>query len=217
MEKEIIAAIMASTSDIDMMTNDRIEALTKGHGMLNIAAICAANSIAEDVLRGTEIRLTDHNVQRLPIDDVLRKAIEAAELAGADPANAALISACLCYFAGTNAQAGVPAGNRKLGAMARIIAGVDRCGVIAVPTAKVNNRISGYAAVRAVYDAVYENKIIPEVDGSIMPMGVGGGPLYGHGALGEDVAFPEIAKNGAAAGAKGMLKAYANVGMPPAQ
>ncbi|OPX59143.1 MAG: hypothetical protein A4E25_01303 [Methanobacterium sp. PtaB.Bin024] len=215
MEKEIIAAIMASTSDIDMMTNDRIEALTKGHGMLNIAAICAANSIAEDVLRGTEIRLTDQNVQQLPIDDVLRKAIEAAELAGADPANAALISASLCYFAGTNAQAGVPAGNRKLGAMARIIAGVDRCGVIAIPTAKVNNRISGYAAVRAVYDAIYENKIIPEVDGSIMPMGVGGGPLYGHGALGEDIAFPEIAKNGAAAGTKGMLKAYANVGMPP--
>ncbi|WP_287381382.1 MULTISPECIES: hypothetical protein [Methanobacterium] len=214
MEKEIIAAIMASTSDIDMMTNDRIEALTKGHGMLNVAAICAANSIAQEVLRGTEIKLTDHNVQHLPIDDVLKKAIESAELAGADPANAALISAALCYFAGTNAQAGVPAGNRKLGAMARIIAGVDRCGVIAVPTAKVNNRISGYAAVKALYDDVFDNKIT-KIDGSIVPLGVGGGPLYGHGTLGEDIAFPEIARNGAAAGTKGMLKAYANVGMPP--
>ncbi|AUB57771.1 MAG: hypothetical protein KO318_06845 [Methanobacterium sp.] len=214
MEKEIIAAIMASTSDVDMMTNDRIEALTKGHGMLNIAAICAANSIAEDVQRGTEIKLTDHNVQQLPIDDVLKKAIDSAALAGADPANAALISATLCYFAGTNAQAGVPAGNRKLGAMARIIAGVDRCGVIAIPTAKVNNRISGYAAVRAVYDDIFDNKIT-KIDGSIIPMGVGGGPLYGHGALGEDIAFPELARNGAAAGTKGMLKAYANVGMPP--
>ena len=214
MEKEIIAAIMASTSDVDMMTNDRIEALTKGHGMLNIAAICAANSIAEDVLRGTEIRLTDHNVQQLPIDDVLKKAIDSAELAGADSANAALISATLCYFAGTNAQAGVPAGNRKLGAMARIIAGVDRCGVIAIPTAKVNNRISGYAAVRALYDAVFDNKVT-KIDGSIVPLGVGGGPLYGHGSLGEDIAFPELARNGAAAGTKGMLKAYANVGMPP--
>ena len=214
MEKEILAAIMAATSDVDMMTNDRIEALTKGHGMLNIAAICAANSIAEEVLRGTEIRLTDHNVQQLPIDDVLKKAIESAELAGANPANAALISAALCYFAGTNAQAGVPAGNRKLGAMARMIADVDRCGVLAIPTAKVNNKISGYAAVRAIYDDIFDNKLT-KIDGSIIPLGVGGGPLYGHGALGEDTAFPEIAKNGAAAGTKGMLKAYANVGMPP--
>ena len=30
MEKEIIAAIMASTSEVDLMTNDRIEALPKG-------------------------------------------------------------------------------------------------------------------------------------------------------------------------------------------
>jgi hypothetical protein len=214
MEKEILAAIMASTSDIDMMTNDRIEALTKGHGMLNIAAICAANTIAEEVLKGREIKLTDENVQYLPIDDVLKKAIESAKLAGADPANAALISAALCYFAGSNAQAGVPAGNRKLGAMARMIAGVDRCGVLAIPTAKVNNRISGYAAVKALYDDIFDNKV-SSVDGNILPMGVGGGPLYGHGALGEDVAFPELAKKGAASGTKGMLKAYANVGMPP--
>lgn len=109
MEKEICAAIMASTSDIDMMTNDRIEALTKGHGMLNIAATCVANTIAEEVLRGTNIMLTDHNVQRLPIDDVLKKAIDSAKLAGADPANAALISATMSYLAGSNAQAGVPA------------------------------------------------------------------------------------------------------------
>jgi hypothetical protein len=214
MEIEIVAAIMASTSDVDMMSNDRIEALTKGHGMLNIAAICAANSITGEVLRGAKIKLTDENVQHLPIDDVLKKAIESAEFSGADPANAALLSAVLCYLAGSNAQAGVPAGNRKLGAMARMIAGVDRCGVLAVPTAKSNNKISGYAAVKAIYDDIFEGKIL-KIDGSIVPLGVGGGPLYGHGALGEDVGFPELAKNGAASGTKGMLKAYANVGMPP--
>ena len=214
MEKEIIAAIMASTSEVDLMSNDRIEALTKGHGMLNIAAICAANSITDDVLRGIEIRLVDENRQYLPIDDVLKKAIESAKLAGADAANAALISATLCYLAGSNAQAGVPAGNRKLGAMARMIAGVDRCGVLAVPTAKVNNKISGYAAVKAIYDDIFNDKIT-DIDGSIIPLGVGGGPLYGHGALGEDVGFPELAKRGAASGTKGMIKAYANVGMPP--
>lgn len=214
MEKEIVAAIMASTSDVDMMSNDRIEALTKGHGMLNIAAICAANSITEEVLRGAEIKLTDENVQHLPVDDVLKKAIESAKLSGADPANAALLSAVLCYLAGSNAQAGVPAGNRKLGAMARMIAGVDRCGVLAVPTAKANNKISGYAAVKAIYDDIFEGKI-SKIDGSIVPMGVGGGPLYGHGALGEDVGFPELAKKGAASGTRGMLTAYANVGMSP--
>ena len=214
MEKEIVAAIMASTSDVDMMSNDRMEALTKGHGMLNIAAICAANSIMEEVLKGAEIKLTDNNVQHLPIDDVLKKAIESAKLSGADSANAALISATLCYFAGTNAQVGIPAGNRKLGAMARMIAGVDRSGVLAVPTAKANNKISGYAAVKAIYDDIFDNKL-SRIDGNIIPMGVGGGPLYGHGALGEDVGFPELAKNGAASGTRGMLKAYANVGMPP--
>jgi hypothetical protein len=214
MEKEIIAAFMAATSDVDMMSNDRMEALTKGHGMLNIAAICAANSITEDVLRGVEMKLTDHNVQYLPVDDVLKRAIESSKLSGADSANAALISATLCYFAGTNAQVGIPAGNRKLGAMARIIAGVDRSGVLAVPTAKANNKISGYAAVKAIYDDIFDNKL-SRIDGSIVPLGVGGGPLYGHGALGEDVGFPELARNGAASGTKGMLKAYANVGMPP--
>ena len=214
MEKEIIAAMMASTLDMDNLTSDRIEALTKGHGMLNLAAICSANSIANDILRGTNIMLTDENVGKLPIDDMLRNAIEAAEECGADAANAALISAALCYFAGTNAQAGVPAGNRKLGAMARMIAGVDRCGVLAIPTPKANNRISGYAAVRAVYDEIFNNTLTP-IEGAILPLGVGGGPLYGHNALGEDIGFSELAKKGAYAGTKGMLTAYSNVGMPP--
>ena len=73
MEKELIAAIMASTLDMDNLTNDRIEALTKGHGMLNIAAICSANTIAEEVLRGIDLHLTDENVGELPIDDILKK------------------------------------------------------------------------------------------------------------------------------------------------
>lgn len=214
MEKELIAAIMASTLDMDNLTNDRIEALTKGHGMLNIAAICSANTIAEEVLRGIDLHLTDENVGELPIDDILKKSIRSAKNAGADSANAALISAALCYFAGSNAQAGVPAGNRKLGAMARILAEVDRSGVLAIPTPKVNNRISGYAAVKAIYDDIFDGNMSP-IDGSILPLGVGGGPLYGHNALGEDYGFSELAKKGAYSGTKGMLTAYANVGMPP--
>ena len=114
MEKEVFAGAMAAVSQIENITNDRIEALTKSHGMTNIAAICAANAIATEVLRGVNIMLTDEDAPDLQIDDVLKKGIDAAVEAGADPANAALFAAVICYFAGSNAQAGVPAGNRNL-------------------------------------------------------------------------------------------------------
>ena len=53
------------------------------------------------------------------------------------------------------------------------------------------------------------------MDGSILPLRVVGGPLYGHNALGEDCGLSELAKKGAYSGTKGMLTAYTNVGMPP--
>ena len=40
MNNEVYAAVMASISGIQNLTNDRIEALTKGHGMTNIGAMC---------------------------------------------------------------------------------------------------------------------------------------------------------------------------------
>ena len=55
--------------------------------------------------------------------------------------------------------------------MARMIADVVRCGVLAIPTAKVNNKISGHAAVKAIYDDIFENKLT-KIDGSIIPLGV---------------------------------------------
>ncbi|TQD25351.1 hypothetical protein [Methanolobus vulcani] len=214
MENEIYAGAMAVVSEIENITNDRIEALTKGHGMTNIAAICAANAIATEVFRGVNILLTDEDTGSLQIDDVLRKGIEAAKEAGADPTNAALFAATVCYFAGTNAQAGVPAGNRKLGALARMIAGVPRSGVAAVPTPKSNNKVSGFAAVQALYEALREGKLT-KVVGKKLPLGVAGGPLYGHNTLGEDVGFVEVAVNGAKIGTQAMMDAYSGAGVSP--
>lgn len=212
MNNEVYAAVMASVSGIQNLTNDRIEALTKGHGMTNIGAMCAANAIATELFRGANIKLTDEDSGSLEIDHVLKKGIEAAEEAGASPANAALFAATICYFAGSNAQAGVPAGNRKLGALARMIAGADRTGVIAVPTPKSNNKVSGFAAVQAIYSAMAEGKLT-RIDGRKLPLGVAGGPLYGHNTLGEDIGFPEVAMNGARIGTEAMMQAYWGAGV----
>jgi len=214
LEKEVFAGAMAAVSQIENITNDRIEALTKSHGMTNIAAICAANAIATEVLRGVNIMLTDEDAPALQIDDVLKKGIDAAVEAGADPANAALFAAVICYFAGSNAQAGVPAGNRKLGALARMAAKVPRAGVLAVPTPKNNNKVSGFAAVQALYQALAEGRIT-KVVGKNLPLGVAGGPLYGHNTLGEDMGFAEVAINGAKVATQGMIDAYSGAGVSP--
>ncbi|UCD55952.1 MAG: hypothetical protein JSV16_08820, partial [Candidatus Hydrogenedentota bacterium] len=214
MKKEVLAAMMASIADVDLMTCDRLEALTKGYGMLNMAVFSIANVIAEEVQRETKLRVTSANVPETPLDDVLRKCIAVAQDAGADAANAALLSAALIYFAGSNVQAGMAAGNRKLGAMARMIAGADRCGVAALPTPKLNNKISGFPAVLAIYRAIEEARLSP-IDGRFVPSGVARGPLYGHSALGEDIVYPALAKEGARIGAEAMMNAFANTGIQP--
>ena len=94
----------------------------------------------------------------------------------------------MVYLAGAQPQVGIPAGNRKLGATARIIANVDRSGVAAVPTAKMNNKISAFPAVLAVNQALLEGQISP-ISGWDVPVG---GPMYGHSTLGEDIIFPKM-------------------------
>ena len=81
MEREILAAAMAAISDIDLTTNDRIEACATGHGSLNVALCCVANVVAEEIQRGADISLRFTNTRSLPLDDVLAKAIGAARLA----------------------------------------------------------------------------------------------------------------------------------------
>lgn len=212
--KCISAVETAAVSNISNLTNDRIEALAGGHGMVNMAVHGVTNVITEELLKGSELTISFADVRRLPVADIMDKAIKTAKRCGADGANAALITACIMYLAGSAAQVGIPAGNRKLGATARMLAGVDRSGVAAIPTAKMNNKISAYPAVAAVYDAMMKGELT-EYDGRNVPVNVGGGPLYGHSALGEDHVWPQMAENGARIGTQAMLDAFAGAAMVP--
>lgn len=213
-ENILSAVTLAATANVSNLTSDRINALTGGHGMVNMAVHTAANSITQDLLQGQKVSIEFADVKRLPVADVIEKAIKAAKGAGADGANAALIVASLMYMAGSKAQVGIPAGNRKLGATCRMLAGVDRSGVAAVPTAKMNSKISGFAAVSAIYEAMQKGELT-EIDGINIPTFVGGGPLYGHSTLGEDIVWPQLARNGARIGTEAMMNAMRGVGMQP--
>lgn len=213
MNKAILAAMAAASSDVNLMSNDRLEALAGGHGMLNMAIFGIANVITEEAGKGTDLRLQFANAKKLALDDVVAKAIAVAKKAGADSGNAALLTATLLYFAGSGVQVGVPVGNRKIGAMARMAAGVDRCGVVVLPTPKWGNKVSGFPAVQAIYQAMAEGKLT-KVDGRRLPLGVGA-LFLGHGALGEDIAFPELCRNCARLGTQAMLDAMAGAAMRP--
>jgi hypothetical protein len=213
-DRAIVAAVSAATTNVDWLTNDRIEALTGGHGMLNIPVIAIADVLAGEILRGANVEVKFANERRQPVDDLLAKAIAAARSAGADSANAALLSAVMLYLAGAQAQVGIPAGNRKLGATARMIAGVDRCGVAAIPTGKMNNKISGFPAVLAINQAMIAGTLSP-IDGRKVPPGIAAGPLFGHSTLGEDIVFPAMAERGARVGTQAMLDAFAGAGILP--
>ena len=216
MEKEILATVNAALSDVSLLTLDRINALKGGHGSLNIAGLAAANTIVSEILAGESVKIKFSNIPVLPLDKVIKKGIKAALIAGAAPVNAALITALILYFAGTKARAGLPAANRKLGALCRIHANADRGGVINIPTPKMGNRLTAFPAVQALYEAMREKKLT-KVDPRHIPMGVVGGAIFGHNALGEDIVFPEIAQNGAKIAVRAMMDGYRGLGLPPSQ
>ncbi|MEQ8659405.1 MAG: hypothetical protein RLW62_01170, partial [Gammaproteobacteria bacterium] len=211
-EQVLLAAITGANASPNWLTSDMVDALLGGHGMLNIAVINIADVIVNELKRGIDNKLRFANAASQPVDEVLDKAIKAAVAAGAAPANAALLAAVMMYLTGTKAQVGIPAGNRKLGASARLLAGVDRSGVAAIPTSKKNNKVSGFAAVMAVHQAMMDGKLSP-VSG--YDMVVSGGPLVGHGRLGEDIIFPAMAVNGARIGTQAMMDCMAGAANKP--
>ena len=222
-EKVLLATVLATTFKPDLMTNDKIEAATKGHGTLVIPVFCAANSIAEDLFGGVQepdmkllskATLVDAAAPQIPLDLIIQKAVNEAKMAGASPENAALIVAALAYFSGAAARAGVPMANRKLGAMARMHAGACKTSGIALVTNKFTHRIPAFPAYKAVYEELL-NKKLTKVDGAVLPPFIAGGAIYGHSALGEDINIPELAKNAAKIGTEAMMKAMEGAGITP--
>lgn len=211
-ERVILAATMAVTHKPDLMTNDKLEAATKGYGVLTIPVYCAANSIVEDVLKGLDVTLMDASAPDIPLDTIIERAVKAAMEAGACPENAALIVATLAYFSGAAARAGVPMANRKLGAMARMHAGASKTGAIGLVTNKFTNRVPAFPAYQAVYELMRGKKLI-KLDGAVLPPFIAGGAIYGHSALGEDIVMPELSKNMAKVATEAMMRSMEGCGI----
>ena len=212
--RTISAVEFAALSNIDNLTSDRLQALVGGHGMLTLSIYGIMDIIAEELKRGAALKMTNANAVRIPMQDLMQKCADLCRKGGCDAANAALLSAVAMYLAGSNAQVGIPAGNRKLGAMARRAAGNSRCGVSNIPTAKLSSKISGFAAVQAVYQAMRDRTLTIVTGDDLTPV-LAGSALYGHGALGEDLIYPDLSANGARIGTEGMIEAYKGAGMVP--
>ncbi len=221
-ERVLLAAAYATTFAPDYMTVDKLEAATRGHGALVIPAFAAANSLAGDIFCGTgapEMRLmsmtvVDAAAPYLPLDPIIAKAVGEAKQGGAEPANAALIVAALAYFSGSCARAGVPLGNRKLGAIARMHAGGDRTSAIALTTNKFTHKIPAFPAYLAIYEGLMGKKLT-RLDGAVLPPFVAGGGIMGHAALGEDYNIPELARNAAKVGTEAMMRSMEGAGTTP--
>jgi len=213
MEREIIATFRAATSRPDFLTLEHLEAGKGGWGAFNLGVWAACNVIAKDIRKGKHLRLEVNNDPFTDVDEVARKSVDTLMANGADPANAALCTAALLYFAGVNAQCGMPCPNRKLGAVARMAAKIPSGRISSMPTEKQNNKISGFAATLAIYKALDERNLAP-YDADFLPLGAGG-PIIGHSAIGEDILFPKLGRTLATIGAEAMARAYKSAGMKP--
>lgn len=216
MNKEIIATVRAVTSKPEYLTLDSLGAGLGGWGAFYLAIWAAANVIAKELKKGKRLELEVKEEAYTDVDEISKKSIKKMMDYGADPANAALLTAMLLYWAGTGVQCGIPVPNRKLGAVTRIAAGIPSGRVSSIPTEKQNNKISGFAATLAIYQALDKENLAP-YDASLVPMGIGGGPIVGHSSIGEDHLFPKLGQKLGTVGTQGMMKAYLSAGMQPNQ
>jgi hypothetical protein len=213
MEKEIFAAFRAATARPDYLTVDKLDAGLGGWGAFNLGVWAASNVIAKEIRKGKNLKLEVTNEPHTDVDEIAKKAVIKLMECGADPANAALAAATLLYWAGVNVQCGMPCPNRKLGAVTRMAAGIPSGRVASIPTEKQNNKISGFAATLAIYQALDREHLAP-YDSQFLPLGAGG-PIIGHSAIGEDHLFPKLGQKLAKIGTKAMIKAYLSAGMKP--
>ncbi|MBC7341093.1 MAG: hypothetical protein H5U02_01335 [Clostridia bacterium] len=214
MEREILAALHAATAQPDYLTTEKFDAILGGFGVFNLGIWAAANVIAKEKQKGKKINVTVSNEKTTDIDEVARKAVKVLMDCGADASNASLAAATLLYWAGSSTTAGIPAPNRKLGAVCRMAAGAPAGRVANIPTEKLNNKISGFAAVQAMYQAM-QGQILAPWSGDLTPLGVAGSPVTGHTRVGEDLLFPELAQKLVPIGVEAMLQAYRSVGIKP--
>ncbi|MEE9610721.1 MAG: hypothetical protein V3W19_05685 [Desulfatiglandales bacterium] len=213
MEREIMATFRAATSKPDYLTVDKLDAGLGGWGTFNLGIWAAANVIAKEIQKGKKLKLEATNEAFTDVDEIAKKAVTKLMECGADPANAGLAAATLLYWAGVNVQCGMPCPNRKLGAVTRMAAGIPSGRVSSIPTEKQNNKISGFAATLAIYQALDKEHLAP-YDSHFLPLGAGG-PLIGHSAIGEDHLFPKLGQKLAKIGTRGMVKTYLSAGMRP--
>lgn len=214
MEKEVAAVFAATTMSPDHLTTEKLEGNLGGFGSFNLAIWAASNIIAKEILRGRQMKLDVANEAYTDVDEIARKATGFLQQYGVDPSNSSVVTAALLYWSGVNASAGIPSPNRKLGGVCRIAAGAPGARVSSLPTEKLNNKISGFAAVQAIYETLRKERLAP-FDSTLLPVGLAGSPVLGHSALGEDHLFPELAKKLVPVGVEAMLKSYQSVGIKP--
>ena len=214
MDKAIVAAVTACSSDVDLMSSDRLEALAGGHGMLNLAVFGIAEVILEHARGGTDFTLHPADEKRLPLDEVLEKAIRAARAAGCrscERRDAQCRSAVSGRHPGSGGRPPWAIGNSERWRewpQAWVAAGWPPC-----PRRNPATRFPGSPRCKR-FMRPWGAGELSRVDGANIPLGVGA-LFIGHGSLGEDYLFPEICSNAARVGTEAMLKSMAGAGMRP--